>query len=86
MEKKFEHKENTGSIFKNNRKEKDTHPDYKGQINVNGKLLDIALWVKEGSKGSFFSAKVSEPFTKEQKDSMYSAEHSKKVETDDLPF
>jgi hypothetical protein len=28
----YEHKENKGSIFKNDRKEKDTHPDYTGQL------------------------------------------------------
>lgn len=56
----YEQKANTGTIFKNDKKA-DNHPDYRGQINVNGKLLDIALWVKNGQKGQFFSASISEP-------------------------
>lgn len=33
----YQQKENSGAIFKNDRKEKETHPDYTGIINVAGK-------------------------------------------------
>jgi len=56
---------NTGAIFKNDKKA-DNHPDYKGKINVKGEEIEIALWVKEGKNGKFFSAKLSEPFKKEE--------------------
>lgn len=69
----MEQKENTGAIFKNDKKA-DNHPDYKGKINVNGQDFEIALWVKDGKNGKFFSAKISEPFRKDE---------SPKV---DLPF
>ena len=59
----YELKENALTIFKNEKKS-ETHPDWKGKINVEGKLYDIALWEKEGAKGMFFSGKVSEPWTK----------------------
>jgi hypothetical protein len=55
-------KQNSVLIFKNDKKNGESHPDYKGQIDVNGQLLDIALWVKEGKKGKFFSGKISEPY------------------------
>ena len=55
---------NTGAIFKNDKKA-DNHPDYKGKINVKGEDFDIALWVKDGKSGKFFSAKISEPFKKD---------------------
>ena len=55
---------NTGAIFKNDKKA-DNHPDYKGKINVKGEDFDIALWVKDGKNGKFFSAKISEPFKKD---------------------
>ena len=55
---------NTGAIFKNDKKA-DNHPDYKGKINVKGEDFEIALWVKDGKNGKFFSAKISEPFKKD---------------------
>jgi len=43
----FTHKNNSGSLFKNNRKEKDTHPDYRGEINVEGKVYWLNAWLNE---------------------------------------
>jgi len=60
----YELKENALTIFKNEKKS-ETHPDWKGQINVEGKLFDIALWEKDGKKGKFFSGKISEPYKKD---------------------
>jgi uncharacterized protein (DUF736 family) len=57
----FEHKDNSGTLFPNDRKTANNQPDFKGQIKVNGKLLDIAGWIKEGTKGNFYSLSVSEP-------------------------
>jgi hypothetical protein len=57
----FEHRPNSGTLFKNDRKTAEKQPDWKGQININGELYDIAAWVKEGKKGKFFSLSVSEP-------------------------
>jgi hypothetical protein len=59
---KMENKLNTGAIFKNTNKKADNHPDYKGKVNVNGKEMEVALWVKQGKAGSFFSASFSEPY------------------------
>ena len=56
---------NTVVIFKNNKKEKDTHPEYRGTVNVEGKEYEISLWVKDGKAGKFFSGKIQEPFKKE---------------------
>ena len=47
----YEHKENKGSIFKNDRKEKDTHPDYTGQANVNGTVYNVSAWINESKGG-----------------------------------
>ena len=58
----MENKTNTGAIFKNTNKKAENHPDYKGKVNVNGKEMEVALWLKEGKAGKFFSASFSEPY------------------------
>ena len=58
---------NTGAIFKNDNKKADNHPDYKGKVNVNGKDMEVALWLKTSAKGvKFFSVSFSEPFVKSE--------------------
>jgi uncharacterized protein (DUF736 family) len=61
----METRNNTGAIFKNDNKKADNHPDYKGKVNVNGKDMEVALWLKTSAKGvKFMSASFSEPFVK----------------------
>ena len=58
---------NTGAIFKNDNKKAENHPDYKGKVNVNGKEMEVALWMKTSAKGvKFMSASFSEPFVKSE--------------------
>lgn len=51
-------KEGSGSLFKNNRKVSETHPDFTGSIMVNGKEHYLSAWVKEGKNGKFFSVSI----------------------------
>ena len=77
---------NSGILSRNDRKEKDSHPDFQGQINVAGIDYWLAGWVKERKDGTgkFFSLSVK------PKDA---AEHEKKKPvpafdevSDDIPF
>lgn len=47
-----------GALFKNDRKESERHPDYKGSINVGGAEYWLSAWIKEGKKGKFMSLSV----------------------------
>jgi hypothetical protein len=49
---------NRGVLFKNDRKEQDNHPDYKGSINIDGQEFWLSAWIKEGQKGKFMSLSV----------------------------
>lgn len=51
-------KEGGFSLFRNNRKEKPTHPDYAGSIMINGKEHYLNAWLKDGKNGKFFSGSV----------------------------
>jgi uncharacterized protein (DUF736 family) len=59
----MEQKPNTGTIFKNDKKTADNQPDYRGKINVEGKELEISLWVKTAQSGvKYMSAAIKEPW------------------------
>ncbi len=62
----MQQKNNTGAIFKNDFKEKDSHPDYRGKVIIDGAEKEIALWLNESKKGTkYFSVKIQEPYVKE---------------------
>ena len=78
----FKHKPGNGSIFKNDYKTTDNQPDYKGKILLqDGTEQQIALWIKEGANGKFFSAALSDVYVKPNNDNA-----STKNEETDLPF
>jgi hypothetical protein len=70
-------KEGQGSLFKNNRKQTAQHPDYFGNLLVNGKEMRLGAWVIEGKNGKFFSLQLSE---------IQKTNESQAESTDDLPF
>jgi len=80
----MEQKDNTGAIFKNDYKEKETQPDYKGKAMVDGKEKEVALWLNESKNGKkYFSVKFSEPYQAEVE---AGHGHKPKDEKDDMPF
>ena len=91
----METKVNSGAIFKNDKKAKETHPDYRGKVNVEGKEFELSLWLKESKNGvKYFSVAVSEPWVPTQPVNQNEGREALKntiiresgFDNDDLPF
>lgn len=75
-------KANAGALFGNQRKEKETHPDWQGNIFIDPALareqlanldpetgflkLQISGWTNKWNGGHYFSLSVAKPYVKQQ--------------------
>jgi uncharacterized protein (DUF736 family) len=56
----YQTKPNTGALFKNDKKETESHPDYRGNIDVNGVDHWISGWLNTSPKGvKYMSLKIN---------------------------
>lgn len=55
----FEHKPGSFTLFKNDKGDNEKRPDYRGEgLDLNGKTIEVAAWIKEGKKGKFMSCTI----------------------------
>jgi hypothetical protein len=52
----YEQKDNSGSLFKNDRKEKETHPDAKGSALIDGVAYWMSAWTKQDKNGNRYQS------------------------------
>ena len=79
----YEMRNNSGSMFKNQRKEKDTHPDMAGEIMVDGKVYWLNGWRKIDKNGNpWYSVSVNEKKDRPQDGQTRSAPNT----DDTIPF
>lgn len=52
---------NSGVLFKNDRKESERHPDFKGNAEVNGVEYWVSGWKKQGKSGNTFISLSFQP-------------------------
>ena len=57
----YEQKNNSGSLFRNDKKLTEKQPDYNGTVKVDGKDYKLAAWIKESKSGQkYFSLSLQE--------------------------
>jgi hypothetical protein len=80
----YEQRDNEGAIFKNEKREKDTHPHGTGKAMIGGVMYWVSAWTKEGPKGKFQSISFR-PMDGQQKSSPPPASAASDF-SDDVPF
>ena len=82
MDNKQNQRDNSGVLFRSDKKENERSPDYKGNITVGGQDYWLSAWIKEGKSGKFMGLAVS------PKEDYQPKQAPKKVSFDDesLPF
>lgn len=74
-------RENSGTLGKNHRKEKESHPGYTGKCEIDGKAYWISAWVKDGNNNEkFFSLSFK------AKDEQAPAPRNSGASDDSIPF
>ena len=56
----YELQDGQGTLFKNE-KQNDKQPDYRGQCKIDGRLLDMAGWLKQGKKVKYMFLVITPP-------------------------
>ncbi len=61
----FEHKENTATVFENDKKSSDNQPDFTGKGKVGNTLMDFAMWKRQSKSGNtYYYMSFKEPSEK----------------------
>lgn len=56
----YELRDNSGTLFRNDKRKKDSHPHARGEAMIGGVLYEVAAWTKEGRNGRFQSLSFKE--------------------------
>lgn len=76
----YKQKDNSGVLFKNDKKSHDNQPDYTGNCLLDGKDYFMSAWIKTSDSGRKY---FSFSFTKKDKEA---PKPQKSLDNDDPPF
>ena len=77
---------NRGSLFKNDKKTEDRHPDMSGTINIDGTEYWISGWKKQSKAGTGFISLSVRPKQETTRQSSQPTNKAKAQDFDDLDF
>jgi hypothetical protein len=78
---------NRGALFKNDNKSGESDPDYKGEINIDGRELWLSAWIKTSKKGTkFMSLSVKPKDDKPKADPIATGRPRNADMNDSIPF
>lgn len=82
----YEMKDFSGSLFKNERREKDTHPNATGSALINGVEYWVSAWTKKDKNGNNWQSLAFKPKTEAGTMMVKSNKNSVVEMSDDIPF
>lgn len=82
----YEMRPNTGTLFKNEEKQEETHADYQGEALIDGQLYWFNAWIKTGKSGKKFMSCSFKPKTGKAPEKVPAPRGSVGDLEDDLPF
>jgi hypothetical protein len=77
-------KDNSGTLFKNDKREKETHPNAKGSALIDGTEYWVSAWTKEGKAGKFQSLSFERKDAKQAKAAP--TRPSRRDDPEEVPF
>lgn len=78
--------ENRGSLFNNEKKLEEKHPDLSGSINIEGKEYWLSGWKKKSKAGTGFLSLSVRPKQEQTRQSSQPTNKAKADDWDDLSF
>jgi len=82
----YEQRDNNGSLFKNEKKTAEKHPDYKGSAMVDGVEYWLSAWVKTGKNGKFMSLSLEKKDSNASSNKSRSSREEPADDDSDMPF
>lgn len=77
---------NRGALFKNDRKEKETQPDYKGSLNVGGMDYWVSAWISTSKAGAKYMSLAVNPKEEQQAPAKAAAPADDDLDSGEIPF
>ena len=80
----YEQKDGQGSLFKNDKKDTEQQPDYRGSITIGGREYWLSAWIKSSKAGQKYMSLSAQP--KEQRNAPSSGKTLHPGFDQEIPF